>query len=43
MVRSSGERAKTNASDAAAMSASVIRMAANHIVHLQGRRGSLTG
>src|SRR6266480_5140439 len=43
IVRSSGERAKTNASEARAMSVSVVRMAGHHIVHLHGRRGSLTG
>src|SRR5579872_2052366 len=43
IVRSSGERAKTNASEAAAMRIVIVRMRPNHIVHLHGRRGSLTG
>jgi len=43
MVRSSGERAKTKASERAAMSAVMIRMSVNHIAHLHGVRGSLTG
>src|SRR5207244_12134002 len=43
IVRSSGERAKTNASDAAARRRVKLRMAANHIVHFHGRCESLTG
>src|SRR6266702_4195623 len=43
IVRSSGERAKTNASDAAARRRVMLRMGANHIVHFHGQRESLTG
>src|SRR6266849_6788431 len=43
IVRSSGERANTNTSEDAATRIVMVRMRANHIVHLHGYRASLTG